>query len=65
MDQLTHLIDATFSDFEKFASSHRRHRYTLQSLYTAIDHQLQDGLMAPHEFELMRRLGQNVPSSRS
>ena len=54
MDQLTQLVDATFSDVERFESSHRRHRYTLQSLYTAIDHQLQDGLMAPHEFDCMR-----------
>ena len=54
MDQLTHLIDATFSDVEKFESFHRRHRYTLQSLYTALDHQLQDGLVAQHEFERMR-----------
>ena len=54
MDQLTHLIDATFSDVEKFVSSHRHHRKTLQSLYTAINHQLQDGLVAQHEFDRMR-----------
>ena len=53
MDQLTHLIDATFSDVEKFESSHR-HCYRLQSLYTALDHQLQDGLVAPPEFDRMR-----------
>ena len=44
MDQLTYLIDATFSDVEKFESS-SRHRYTLKSLYTALGRQLQDGLM--------------------
>ena len=37
---------------EKFESSNCR--YTLQSLYTALDHQLQDGLMAQHEFDRMR-----------
>ena len=55
MDQLTHLIDATFSDVEKFELFHHRcHCYTLQSLYTALDHQLQDGLVAQHEFDRMR-----------
>ena len=53
MDQLNHLIDTTFSDVEKFESSNRC-RYTLQSLYAALDHQLQDGLMAQHEFDRMR-----------
>ena len=53
MDQLTHLIDATFSDVEKFELFHRHRRYTLQSLYTALDHQLQDGLVAQHEFDRM------------
>ena len=55
MDQLPHLIDATFSDVEKFQSFHRRrHYYTLQSLYAALVHQLQDGLVAQHEFDRMR-----------
>ena len=53
MDQLTRLIDATFSDVEKFESSNRR-RYTLQSLCAALDRQLQDGLMVRHEFDRMR-----------
>ena len=52
MDQLTHLIDTTFSDVETFESSNRR--YALHSLYAALDHQLQDGLMAQHEFDRMR-----------
>ena len=50
MDQLNHLIDTTFSDIEKFESSNRP-RYTLQSLYEALHHQLQDVLMVYHEFE--------------
>ena len=55
MDQLAHLIDAVFSDVEKFESfRRRRHFYTLQSLYTALDHQLQDGLVAQHGFDRMR-----------
>ena len=53
MDQLNHLFDTTFSDVEKFESSNRC-RYTLQSLYTALDHQLKDGLMVQHEFDHMR-----------
>ena len=44
MEQLTHLIDATFSDVEKFESSTRhRHRCTLA-----------DGLLAQHDFDRMR-----------
>ena len=54
MEQLTHLINATFSDVEKFETSHHHRRYTLQSLYTALNHKLQDGLMAQHEFDRMR-----------
>ena len=60
MDQLTHLIDAIFPDVEKFESLHRRHCYTLQSLYTALDHQLQDGLMVQHEFDRMRYVVRNL-----
>ena len=52
MDQLNLLIDTTFSDVVKFESSNRR--YTLQSLYTALHHQLQDGPMAQHQFDRMR-----------
>ena len=52
LDQLNHLIDNTFSDVEKFESFSRR--YTLQLLYEAFDHQLQDGLMAQHEFDCMQ-----------
>ena len=38
-----------------FESFHRRrHCSTLQSLYTALDHQLQDGLVAQDEFDRMR-----------
>ena len=52
MDQSNHQIDTAPSDVETFESSNRR--YTLQSLYTALDHQLQDGPMGQHEFDRMR-----------
>ena len=48
LDQLNHIIDATFSSVENFELFDRY--ITLQSLYTALDHQLQDGLMDQHEF---------------
>ena len=52
LDQLNHIIDATFSNIEKFEPFVR---YTpLQSLYTALDHQLQDGLMGQQESDRMR-----------
>ena len=42
LDQLNHIIDATFSIIEQFE---RFDRYTtLQSLYTALDHQMEDGI---------------------
>ena len=48
LDQLNHIIDITFSSVEKFEPFDQ---YTmLQSLYTALDHQLQDGLMGQQEF---------------
>ena len=53
MEQLAHLIDDTFSDVEKF-KSFCHHRCTLQSLYAALDHQLQDGLVVQHEYDRMR-----------
>ena len=39
---------------EKFELFHCHRRYTLQTLYVALDHQLQDGLMVQHEFDAMR-----------
>ena len=52
LDQLNDIIDATFSDVERFVSFNR---YTiLQSLYTVLDHQSQDGLMDQHEFDYTR-----------
>ena len=57
MDQLNHIIDTTFP-VEKFELSNRQ--YTLQSLYIALDHQLQDGLMAQHEFDHMRYIVQKL-----
>ena len=40
-DQLNHIIDATFSSIERFEPFDRY--TTLQSLYTALDHQLEEG----------------------
>ena len=52
LDQLNHIIVVTFSSVEKFEPFDR---YTiLQSLYIALDHQLQDGLMDQHEFDRTR-----------
>ena len=50
LDPLYHIIDVAFSEkFELFD------RYTtLQSLYTALAHQLEDGLMDQHELEHTR-----------
>ena len=48
LDQLNHIIDATFSS-EKFEPFDWY--TTLQSLYTPLDHQLQDGLMDQQEFD--------------
>ena len=48
LDQLNHIIDATFSSVENFEPFDWY--TTLQSLYTALDHQLQDGLMDQDEF---------------
>ena len=49
LDQLNHIIDATFSSVEKFEPFDRY--TTLQSLYIALDYQLQDGLMDQQEFD--------------
>ena len=52
MDQSNHIIDVTFSSVEKIEPFDR---YTaLQSLYTALDYQLQDGLMDQQEFDRTR-----------
>ena len=48
LDQLNHIIDTTISSVEQFEPFDRY--TTLQSLYTALDHQLQDGLMDQLEF---------------
>ena len=55
LDQLNHIIDATFSGVEKVEPFHRY--TTLQSLYTALDHQLQDGVMSQHEFDRTKVVG--------
>ena len=49
---LDHIIDTTFSSGEKFELFDRY--TTLQSLYTALGHQLQDGLMGQQEFDRTR-----------
>ena len=41
LDQLNHVIDTTFSNIKQFEPFDQ---YTLQSLYMALDHELQDGL---------------------
>ena len=52
LDQLNHIIDATFSNIEQFE---RFDRYTaLQSLYTALDHHVEDGLMRQQKSDRMR-----------
>ena len=51
LDQLNH-IDTVFSNIEKFEPFDRY--TTLQSLYTTLDHQLQDGLMGQLESDRMR-----------
>ena len=48
LDQLNHIIDATFSSIEKFEPLDRY--TTLQSLYT----ELEDGLMGQQESDRMR-----------
>ena len=48
LDQLNHIA----SSVEQFESLDRY--TTLQSLYTALDHQLQDGMMAQQEFDRTR-----------
>ena len=52
LDQLNHIIDATFSSVETFEPFDQYS--TLQSLYTAFDHQLQDGLRDQLEFDRTR-----------
>ena len=52
LDQLDHVINTTFSSIRKFEPFDQY--TTLQSLYTALDHQLQDGLMGQQESDRMR-----------
>ena len=52
LDELNHIVDATFSNIEQFE---RFCRYTtFQSLCTALDHQVEDGLMRQQECDRMR-----------
>ena len=52
LDQLNHVTNDTFSSIRKFEPFDRY--TTLQSLYTALGHQLQDGLMGQQESDRMR-----------
>ena len=52
LDQLNHVINTTFSSIRKFEPFERY--TTLQSLYRALDHQLQDGSMGQQESDCMR-----------
>ena len=52
LDQLNHVIDTTFPSVERFELFDRY--TTLQSLYTALGHQLQDGLKGQQESDRMR-----------
>ena len=52
MDQLNHIIEATFSSIEQFEPFNWY--TTLQSLYTSLDHQLEDGLMSQEKSDRMR-----------
>ena len=52
LSELNHIIDGTFSNIEQYE---RFDRYTtLQSLCTALDHQVEDGLMRQQECDRMR-----------
>ena len=51
LDQLNHVIIDTFSSIRPFEPFDQY--TTLQSLYTALDHQLQDGLMGQQESDCM------------
>ena len=58
LDQLNHIIDTTFSSVETLEPFDRY--TTVQSLYTALDHQLQDGLMNQQEFDRTRFIVQRL-----
>ena len=58
LDQLNHIIDTTFSSVENFEPFGRY--TTLQSLCTALDHQLQDGPMGQQEFYRTRFIGRKL-----
>ena len=52
LDQLNHIIDATFSSIEQFEPFNRY--TTLQLLYTSLDHQLEGGLMSQQKSDRLR-----------
>ena len=52
LDQLNHVVNDTFSSIRKLEPLYR---YTMQQLlYTALDHELQDGLMGQPESDCMQ-----------
>ena len=52
LSELNHIIDATFSNIEQFERFDRH--TTLHSLCTALDHQVEDGLVRQQECNRMR-----------
>ena len=52
LDKLNHVTNDTFCSIRKFEPFYRY--TTLQSLYTALDHQLENGLMGQQESDRMR-----------
>ena len=58
LDQLNHVINTTFSSIRKFEPFGRY--TTLQSLYRALDHQLQDGLIDQQESDRVRFIVQTL-----
>ena len=55
LDQLNYIIDTIFPSIGKFEPFDRY--TTLQSLYTELDHQLEDGLMGQQKSDCMRFIG--------
>ena len=63
LSELNHIIDATFSNIEQFE---RFGRYTtLQSLCTALDHQVEDGLMRQRSYAFHSRKVMGLETANS
>ena len=61
LDKLNHIIDTAFSNIERFEPCCRYS--TLQSLYMALDHQLQDGLMDQQQSNSYYKQGKVTPNN--